>query len=197
MKFREYELREELRIDWGSLVIRKLLVWSPLKTGDWEGCGGVEEGFKCLKRGDNYIFSDGKFVVARGFNKSREINYVEAIPWKEPSAKDAIQRLSVLQRKLVERSSRDEVDFVVNLWGVVGGLQVSWQLQDVIALIREKKFKQEWIVIQEKQFVLFKNERDWEIGEFPVSVLELFAKKKFPGKFKIVDKFKDIVEDLS
>ncbi len=197
MELKEFQLTKEIVINYESLVVSRLLNWHRDKGKQWQVEECKEgEGFQILRRDDKEIFSDGKFVVAKGGSGDREIDYVEAIPWKEPSAKDAIQRLAVLQGRLVERSQAKEVDFVVNLWGVVGGLQVSWQLQDVVSLIKKRKFKQEWIVIKEREFVLFNNQENWEISEFPVSVLELFAKKKFPGKFKIANSFQEVWQDL-
>ncbi len=163
--------------------------------GGWEKA--VEDGFEILRQGERVIFLGERFIVARGFWEDKEIDYVEAIPWKEPTAKDAIEHLSSLQKKIVDMSNKKEVDFVVNLWGVVGGLRVSWQFKRVIDLIKKEKFKREWIVIKEREFVFFDNHEDWEVVEFPISVLKLFAEKKFPGKFKIVNSFGDVLVDLT
>ncbi len=191
----QYILEDEIKINRKSLVVENLLNWRKVKVGGWEKA--VEDGFEILRQGERVIFLGERFIVARGFWEDKEIDYVEAIPWKEPTAKDAIEHLSSLQKKIVDMSNKKEVDFVVNLWGVVGGLRVSWQFKRVIDLIKKEKFKREWIVIKEREFVFFDNHEDWEVVEFPISVLKLFAEKKFPGKFKIVNSFGDVLVDLT
>ncbi len=179
-----------LKIDWDSRII-KLLNWQKSGEEKWKK-KKLDEGVAEYVWEDKRVLSDGGFVLAIGGDKERCLGYVEAIPWKEPDIKWALEKLANLQLRVIEMCPNKEVYFVVNLWGVTGGFQVSWKVKGVVAMIQNKRFIREWIVLNERKFILFNKDGGWDIVEFPKTILEMFVKKKFPGKFEMVNSFEEI-----
>ena len=148
------------------------------------------------KRDDASIYTDKKFVVVTckknltKQGKPYQVMYVEAIPESEPQIFDALNTLAVLQLYVV-RKAQVPTFSLVNLYRIAGGFKVTTNFSNIQDLNNEENFQYEVICTNEQKTVISKKDFDDQAPVFPNMLLNLFAGKKFPGKFAIVGSFSE------